>query len=342
MGKDIITYKKRLELIDDCLRKFAQPMNVEEIRNYCNKRLNKDFSLRMYRYDITETIPTRYNAELCVDMINGKKCYTYADEGFSIKGEAVANQVELLNFRKIKNYLAEFTGLGLDANLNTITDEIDKFLGYTENKRAVISFEKIILESRGKHRPLDLLQPFFQAIIQHQTMDITYEVPGRGIREWTVFPQFLKQYNQRWYLIATRHRNEDESKLYNLALDRILKYEANQHITYKESEIDFADYFENVVGLTIPEGTEPKKVILRVERGEYPYIESKPIHPSQDELHESDNDDKYVYISLDVYDNYELRSKILSYGSKVTVMEPQSLRDKIVHELSRSLACYSK
>lgn len=342
MGKDIITYQKRLELIDECLRKFAQPMNVEEIRNYCNKRLDKNFSLRMYRYDITETIPTKHNVELCVNVINGKKCYTYADEGFSIKGDVVANQVELLNFRKIKNALAEFSGLGLDTNLNAITDEIDKFLGYAENKRAVISFEKVVLESCGKHRPLDFLQPLFQSIIQHQTLDIKYEVPGRGRREWTVFPQFLKQYNQRWYLIATRHRDENESKLYNLALDRILKFEANQHIIYKESDIDFADYFEDVVGITIPEGTEPSKVILRVERSEYPYIESKPIHPSQNELPESDYDDKYVYISLYVYDNYELRSKILSYGSKVTVVEPQSLRDKIAHELSRSLSCYSK
>ena len=125
-----------------------------------------------------------------------------------------------------------------------------------------------------------------------------------------------------------------------MALDRILKMEPNQHIPYKECGIDFGGYFENVVGITKPDGAEPIWVKLRIDKGEYPYIESKPIHTSQDELEESDTDEKYSYISLYVLDNYELRSKILSYGSKVTVMEPKSLRDKIVHELKKSLENY--
>ncbi len=340
MGKDIITYQKRLELIDECLRKFEQPMSVEQIQKYCNARLDRNFSLRMYRYDITETIPRKYDVELHVDVINGLKCYTYADENFSIKGEVAVDGIDLLNFRKIKNALTEFAGMGLDASLTDVTDEIDKFLGYDGQKRPVISFEKVVLEARGDVSPLDMLKPMFKAIIQHQTMNILYEVPGRGKREWTIFPQFLKQYNQRWYLIATRHHDEKEDKVYHLALDRIIQFESNQHIPYKESGIDFADYFEYVVGVTKPEGAQPVEIKLRVERGEYPYIESKPIHSSQDELLESDKDEKYVYISLYVYDNYELRSKILSYGSKVTVMEPKNLRDKISHELMLSWSNY--
>ena len=47
-----------------------------------------------------------------------------------------------------------------------------------------------------------------------------------------------------------------------------------------------------------------------------------------------------LYVTLYVYDNFELRSKILSYGSKVTVMEPKSLRDKLVHDLKKSLENY--
>ncbi|WP_203031491.1 helix-turn-helix transcriptional regulator [Segatella copri] len=236
--------------------------------------------------------------------------------------------------------MGDFLGLGLESSLTTLTDEINKFLGYDKDNRPVISFEKVLLESHGRVKPHDLLEPLLKAIIQHQTMDIRYEVPGRGKREWTVFPQFLKQYNQRWYLIATRHRDEVEGKIYNLALDRILKMEANQHIHYKECDVDFSVYFENVVGVTKPDGAEPILVKLRIDRGEYPYIESKPIHTSQEELFESDGDKDYVYVSLYVYDNFELRSKILSYGSKVTVMEPKSLRDKLVHDLKKSLENY--
>ncbi len=339
MGKDIIAYQKRLELVDECLRKFDHPMNIKQIKKYCDDRLNVDITDRMYRIDI-KNIERKYNVKIHVDVINGFECYTYKDEDFSIKGETAVSSVDRFNLHKIRKTLGDFLGLGLDTSLTAMTDEIDKFLGYDKNSQPVISFEKVILESCGKLKPNEILEPLLKAIIQHQTYNIEYMVPGRGKREWTVFPQFLKQYNQRWYLIATRHRDAEENKVYNLALDRILKMEPNQHIPYKESGIDFADYFENVVGITKPDGAEPIEVKLRIDKGEYPYIESKPIHPSQDELLESDTDEKYAYVSLYVYNNYELRSKILSYGSKVTVMEPKSLRDKIAHELKKSLSNY--
>lgn len=339
MGKNIIKYQKRLKLIDECLRRFDHPMNIKDIQKYCNQRLNSEFRERTYRYDL-DKIEEENDISYRVTIINGFRCFTYADESFSLFEDAAVNQVDLCNFRKIKDALTDFLGLGLESSLTTMTDEINKFLGYDELQRPVISFEKVVLESHGKVKPHDMLEPLLKAIIQHQTMNIIYEIPGRGKREWTVFPQFLKQYNQRWYLIATKHRDKVEGKLYNLALDRILKMEANQHIPYKECGVDFSDYFEDVVGVTKPDGAEPIEVKLRIDRGEYPYIDSKPIHASQEELFESDGDKDYVYVSLYVYDNYELRSKILSYGSKVTVMEPKSLRDKLAHDLKKSLENY--
>lgn len=338
MGKSTIGQIKRLEAVDDCLRKFAKPMNIKQIAKACNGALNANFTERQYKYDI-EKIEDQYDVEIREDKIDGKKTYVYKDEGFSIKGDKEIGQVEMLNFRKIKNALIQFSGLNLDANLSEITDEIDKMLGYDKNDKAVISFEKTVLESHGKIKPNDMLAEIFKAIIQHQPLDIKYEVPNRGKRDWVVFPQFLKQYNQRWYLIALVHCKE-EYKLQNIALDRIISMQPNQHIPYKQSDIDFAEYFEEVVGVTKPEGAEPIEVILKVERGEYPYIESKPIHPSQDELVQQD--ENYVYLSLYVYDNYELRSKLLSYGSKVTVMEPVSLRDKLRDELQKALGNYNE
>lgn len=52
MGKNIMTYQKRLNLIDECLRRFDHPMNIKEIQKYCNQRLNRDFRDRTYRYDL--------------------------------------------------------------------------------------------------------------------------------------------------------------------------------------------------------------------------------------------------------------------------------------------------
>lgn len=341
MAKSYIVRQKRFELVDECLRRDVHPMTIKEIWKYCNQRLPEDFTVHTYRDDlkhIEENLGVKINKDQVRD---GFHCFKYQNPGSSIiKGNSAANQVVLCNLNKIKKGLAGFLGLDLDSSLTTITDELNKFLGYDENDGTGIEFEKILLKSHGKVKPRKLLEPLLMAIIQHQTLDIKYEVPGRDKREWTIFPQFLKQYNQRWYLIATKHRDEVEGKLYNLALDRILKMEDNQHIHYKECGIDFRVYFKNVVGVTKPDGADPIVVKLRIDRGEYPYIESKPIHASQEELFESDGDKDYVYVSLYVYDNFELRCKILSYGSKVTVMEPKSLRDKLAHDLKKSLENY--
>ena len=86
MGKDIITYQKRLELIDECLRKFEKPKNIKEIAKYCNDRLPHPFDERMYRYDIKK-IAESYDVDILETVINGYKCYTYRDESFSIKDD---------------------------------------------------------------------------------------------------------------------------------------------------------------------------------------------------------------------------------------------------------------
>ena len=88
MGKNIITYQKRLNLIDECLRKFDHPMNIKEIQKYCNQRLDRDFRDRTYRYDL-EKIEMEYGVSYRVTMINGYQCFTYADESFSINNDAV-------------------------------------------------------------------------------------------------------------------------------------------------------------------------------------------------------------------------------------------------------------
>ena len=334
-----IKLQKRLELVDECLRKFENPMNIDKIATYCNKALGTKTSTRQYRYDI-EGIERTYNVKIHVETISGRKCYTYCDTGFSIKNNDVLGQMEQARLKKITEYLSTFSGLGLDAELSEVTDEINQMLGYDKDDKAVISFEKTDLVCHGDQNIDAKFKILFKAIIQKQTLNVKYIVPGRGSRQWIIYPQFLKQYNQRWYLIATKHR-EENSKVYNLAIDRIEAIEPNHNIPYLKCNIDnFADYFNDMVGVTKPEGSEPQQIILQVEKGEYPYIESKPIHPSQEELFESPDGENYVRISLYVHDNYELRREILSYGSKVTVISPQSLRDKIADELKKSLENY--
>ena len=46
MGKGIIMYQKRLELINECLRNYERPMTVKEICDECNHKLGVQYTDR--------------------------------------------------------------------------------------------------------------------------------------------------------------------------------------------------------------------------------------------------------------------------------------------------------
>lgn len=42
MAKSFIMKLERLKLVDKCLRKYGHSMNIQQIREYCNKELNEE------------------------------------------------------------------------------------------------------------------------------------------------------------------------------------------------------------------------------------------------------------------------------------------------------------
>lgn len=109
------------------------------------------------------------------------------------------------------------------------------------------------------------------------------------------------------------------------------------HVPYRETHIDFDEYFEDVIGVTKREGQQSEKVLLRFLKDEYPYVATKPWHGSQKKVAE---DERSVTIELDVVINYELEQKILSWGDYVKVLQPLSLRETIAKRLEKASQYY--
>ena len=95
---------------------------------------------------------------------------------------------------------------------------------------------------------------------------------------------------------------------------------------YKESEVDFEEYFDDVIGVTVPERDDPVDVLLSVSNNRFNYIKTKPLHLSQRVLGE---DNGYTRISINVKINRELIALLLSFGSDIEVLAPVSLRAEI-------------
>lgn len=103
---------------------------------------------------------------------------------------------------------------------------------------------------------------------------------------YEVKPVFLKQYQNRWYIIA------EHSKTYKaFALERIQHLET----TTKKFKADLnkvKQQFYNVVGLTNDENQLAQKVVLRFHASQKNYVTSVPIHKLQQEI--TDNANEYT------------------------------------------------
>ena len=138
----------------------------------------------------------------------------------------------------------------------------------------------------------------------------------------------MKQYNNRWFLLGREHSSDS---LKTLALDRIVSIKTIKECFIKNST-DFEDYFDEIIGVTNYEDSEAENIVIKLDEKTIPYVITKPLHHTQkikgDELR------------LKVKQNPELVSIILSFGQGMTVIEPESLRDKIKMAMQKSVNQY--
>ena len=131
--------------------------------------------------------------------------------------------------------------------------------------------------------------------------------------------------------------NGEKHYLANLALDRILSLETTDAQPFIPNvDFDFDTYFNDVIGVTIPDKDVSKeRIILRLNTRQYAYVVAKPLHASQQIV-----DAERCMISIEVKPNYELDYHILSLGPDVEVLAPASYRQHIKEKLEECLKKY--
>ncbi len=155
----------------------------------------------------------------------------------------------------------------------------------------------------------------------NNTLNITYQ----GFKQddpstFDFHPWYLKQYNDRWFLFGMQ---DGYDTLSNLALDRIVEIENSAKPYLSNTDYDFDELFEDVVGVSVNPDVSSQKVVLKVESEQWPYIKSKPIHGSQKVKYSSEAG---VILELDLQINHELKAILFSYMDSIEVQEPVTLR----------------
>ena len=319
----------RYQALDRCFSNRYKRYYIEDLVEECNKAIY-DFTgsldgvkKRTIFSDISYMeSPQGWNAPI-KRVYEGKRCYyVYEEENFSINKKDLS-EAELETIDEALVMLNRFKGVeGFDWVDEFVTNFEDK-LGRKKNEVPVIGYQK-----NPFLKGIENLSVIYNYIVNRQVLKITYEHFVKGKMVHVVHPYYLKEYNNRWFLFGITEQKRDF--LISLPLDRMVDIEP-MHIEYiPNKNFNFEEYFEDVVGVSVPMSGTPDKVVLKFEKSRFPYVETKPLHPSQRII---DKDE--CIVQIEVHQNSELNSLIFSFGDQVEVLAPDSLRNQFKAKINK-------
>lgn len=121
------------------------------------------------------------------------------------------------------------------------------------------------------------------------------------------------------------------------ALDRMIKVDDLSEEFTMPKDFNAEDYLEGIYGVRIYPDMKKEMVRLKVYGMQVQYFRSLPLHASQKEIETRDD---YSVFSYYFTTDYDFKQDILSFGDKVEVLEPMSLREEIKGVINEMLNKY--
>ena len=323
----------RYRVLNRCFRNEHREFDISALLDAVNQELAKydckSISERTLRADIQRLQESPYNIELDESRKSGKRrIYRYADVTFSLPLVIISDEEKEL-LKKTIDVISRFDDIPQYLWATMLLSQIENGIGIEGNERFVE------FQNNPDLKGIAYFQTLLGAIINKQPLSIVYKPFDKSKITLRIHPYYLKQYNDRWFLVA---HTEGYELLSVLAIDRIISLKALR-TKYMESHINMESYFEDSLGVTVCPDKPIEEVKLKVNVRRYPYIETKPIHWSQTEL-KGLATEEYKVIKLKVRINNELVAAILSFGDDIEVISPDNLRLKIAEKVDNMMKKY--
>ena len=313
----------RYRVLNECFRNPYREYTIDDLVDECNKALRAEkkpeISKRTVQKDIDDLQADPYGIRLNDNLKRGRKrLYRYINTDFSISLYRM-NDRERHKIQDAIRVLSNYEEEPVYEWISNILKQIEAG-AFEYDSSPYVSFQTNPELTGLKH-----FAPLLDKIVHKHVIKLNYTPFGKNTISVVVYPYHLKQYNDRWYLIV---QLKEDGKIGFYPLDRIDGFE-DVALPFKESDIDFDEYFNNVIGITVnPE--EPIDIHIKVLRESMGYVKTKPLHQSQNTLEKHDD---YMVISINVIPNYELDSKILSFGTAMEILSPESYRTHIAEKI---------
>ena len=327
----------RYHTLDNCFRNPGRNYYIDDLIEECENALQEldpestGISRRAILYDI-RFMESEQGWSIPLERFkNGRKTfYRYSDLKFSIKSQPL-NETEVNQIKSALQVLSRFKGLPQFEWIEEIITRIEHEFSFKERSQDIIGFDSN-LYLKGLH----FLSDLFNAILYKKVIKIEYQSFVNPIsQEINFHPYYLKQFNNRWFVFGI---NPDFDNITTLALDRIVTIKEIQKKYIENSQFDFNEYFEDIIGVSIYPNEKLTKIELWLRSDLAPYVKTKPIHGSQKYLTE---DETGITISIEIIPNIEFEQLILSHGEKIKVLQPEAIKERIYSRIKAGKENYN-
>ena len=305
------TYPSKSDLREACEESLFGSTYGDHI---CDSTIEKDlFAMRM-----EHDAPIKYSRK--------HEGYYYEDPDYTIN-DIPLSEDELESIRFAVQTLQQFQEVPYFKEFGSAIDKIATRVAVagTEGNEtsAFIGFETAYSSIGNQWLPLLLT-----AIQEKKTCHFTYASFKSGsAQERNVLPVYLKEYRNRWYLISF---DLEKSDWITYALERMDGLVVNEAQHLLKEAFNPSSFFAETIGITT-EKKAAERIALRVNDIASKYIESQPLHSSQEKI----GTNQFV---LTVQINEELIRTLLGFMGELQIISPahlvQTWNERIQKQLS--------
>ena len=324
------------------------PRNAEVIRQWtilrdleASRRLTIDdlakrtnVTTRTIRRDL-EALQTS-GFPLFDEVHDGKRYWTLENRAFRRLDDTGFTLAELSALYFSRTLVEVLAATPFQQDVASAFDKLAAVL--TPQMRQFLDRLPLVFQAKGaaaaegdKRAGRELVAKLLDATLNHRRATMKYfSMSSRREKEYVIEPYRLIYSPDGLYLFAYVPEYRDV-RTFGVARIRGLSLHEERFTPAELPDTIFAH------SLGVHEGP-PEHIEIAFEPRIAPYISERTWHPSQTL---ADRDDGGVVLSLEVCNDWALRSWILSFGPLARVLVPSTLVEQIRDELSRANAVYS-
>lgn len=188
-----------------------------------------------------------------------------------------------------------------------------------------IIYENLSLKDRIliDHKPSGYiyLQPILSAMKENKVLELSYLSYEYPVQQTFQFePYCVKLFENRWYILG---RNLSKNTLLCYGLDRIVNMSIKETHFKLPPLFSAEKFYQHLYGIVSEGSDKAERIIIRAYKNHKKYLESLPLHHSQQKIAETE---EYTDFELYLAPKYDFIMRLLHDGALLEVITPLSLR----------------